>query len=103
MAARSDVVVTTVIAAAAGRADAASPIAASAAAITARVNRLLMSTSSERVRAVRADREQELEQDLVGVDALGVGRAAELAADLAELARPVGQERRSALVALRGI
>ena len=41
--------------------------------------------------AVRADRELELEQELVRRLAFGVVRAPVLAADLAELARPVGQ------------
>src|SRR5262249_13264899 len=48
------------------------------------------SFGSERVGAVGADGELELEQELVGLDPFGVGRVPVLAADLAELARPVG-------------
>ena len=43
-----------------------------------------------------ADGEEELEEQLVGGRALGVPDPPVLAADLAELARPVGHERRSA-------
>src|SRR5204862_6660342 len=57
----------------------------------------------KRVRAVRADREQELEQELVGGHPFGVLSAAILAADLTELAGPVGQERRPAGVPERRI
>src|SRR5512138_853837 len=48
--------------------------------------------TSERVCAVRPHRKDELEQELVGGSAFPVVRPAKLAADLAELARPVGQE-----------
>ncbi len=49
-------------------------------------------TFSEDVGAVGADGKQELEQQFVGDDALGIGRAAILSAYLAELARPVRQQ-----------
>src|SRR5436190_18220340 len=55
------------------------------------------------MRAVRADGKQELKQDLVRDDAFGVGRAAELTADLAEFTRPIRQQERLALVFQRGI
>src|SRR4051794_36940706 len=99
MAARSGVVVTTVRAARAGRA----PSRQAAAASAAIVESLFMATLSERVGAVRPDREQELEQELVGIDALGVARMPVLAAHLAELARPVCQQERPALVTQGGI
>src|SRR2546427_608934 len=54
---------------------------------------------SERVRTVRTDGELELEQQLVGGHPLGVARPPVLPADLAELARPVGQDERAAAVA----
>src|SRR5205809_6725136 len=53
--------------------------------------------------AVGADRELELEEELIGGDVLAVARVAVLAPDLAELARPVGEEQGSALVHERGI
>src|SRR4051812_41886952 len=46
---------------------------------------------SEHMRAMRADRKQELEQELVGRHAFGVVGAAVLAAHLAEFARPEGE------------
>ena len=46
------------------------------------------------MRAVRANRELELEQEFVGRRALGIIGAPILAADLAELARPERQQRR---------
>src|SRR6188474_2554086 len=56
----------------------------------------------ERVGAVCADREQELEQELVGDNAFRVRGAPVLTAHLAELAGPVGHdERRSVIVESR--
>src|SRR5262249_18914556 len=49
--------------------------------------------TSEHVGAMRADRKQELEQELVGIHAFGVPRVAILPANLAELARPVSNQR----------
>src|SRR5438034_952982 len=57
----------------------------------------------ENVRAVRADREQELEQHLVRRVPFRVGGAAVLRANLAELARPVREQERSGLVLERGV
>src|SRR4051812_10610111 len=57
----------------------------------------------EHVRAVRADCEKKLEQKLVRRDVLRVPRPPILAADLAELARPVGQQERGALVRQRRV
>src|SRR4051794_14259936 len=48
--------------------------------------------------SVSSDREQELEQHLVRRDPFGVLRVAVLTTDLAELARPVGQDERASLV-----
>ena len=53
------------------------------------------------MRAVRADRELKLEQELVGALAFRVSRVAILSTDLAELARPVGEHQRPAGVAQR--
>src|SRR6266481_1574300 len=53
--------------------------------------------------AVGADGELELEEELVGLDALSVIRMPVLAAHLAELAGPVGEDERGALVGERGI
>src|SRR4029079_5774095 len=58
---------------------------------------------SEGVGAVGADREQELEKDLVGLDPLSVGGVAVLGADLAELARPISHQERTRLVDESGV
>src|SRR5262245_23206372 len=55
--------------------------------------------SSEWMGAVGADGKLQLDEGLVGLDALGVAAAAVLAADLGELARPEGQRNRFAPVA----
>ena len=55
------------------------------------------------MRAVRSQREQELEQELVRGVSLGVLGAAELPSNLAELARPVGQDHRGGVVMRIGI
>src|SRR5438105_2072894 len=52
--------------------------------------------SLERMRAVRAHYEQELEEQFIRIPALAVVAEAVLAANLAELARPVGQDSRKA-------
>jgi hypothetical protein len=48
---------------------------------------------------VGADREQELDEDLVGANAFGVVEAAELRPHLAELAGPEGQQQRAGAIA----
>src|SRR5258708_15629844 len=53
--------------------------------------------------AVGADGDLQLEKELVGLDALAIGGVAVLAADLTELARPVGEDGGSALVHERRI
>src|SRR6266851_4301664 len=53
--------------------------------------------------AVGADGELQLEKELVGLDALAIGGVAVLAADLTELARPVGEDGGSALVLERSV
>src|SRR6185436_6270289 len=58
---------------------------------------------SEGVGAVGADREQELEKDLVGLDPLSVGGMTVLGADLAELARPIRHQERTRLVDESGV
>src|SRR5215475_2901119 len=50
----------------------------------------------ERMRAVRAHHEQELEEQFIRIAALAVTAEAVLGANLAELARPVGQDSRKA-------
>src|SRR4051812_2488002 len=55
------------------------------------------------MRAVRADREIELEQQLVGDDAFRVVGASHLTADLAELTRPVREKQGPAVVVQRAI
>ena len=57
----------------------------------------------ERMRAVRAQYEQELEEKLIRIAAFGVTGEAVLAANLAELARPVGQDSRKAGIGQPGI
>jgi hypothetical protein len=52
----------------------------------------------EWMRSVRPDRKQQLHEHFVGVLPLRVARPAPLAADLAELARPVRQQQRRPLV-----
>src|SRR5437868_15193425 len=52
---------------------------------------------------MRADGKVELEQQLVGCGAFVVVRASVLPANLAELARPVGQEKRAAAIGLRRV
>src|SRR5579864_8383702 len=66
-----------------------------------RVRCVSCSVASERMGAVGADRELELEERLVGGDASGIAAAAELAPELGELARPERQEDRLAAVVLR--
>src|SRR5262249_7495521 len=58
--------------------------------------------SLERMRAVRSDGELELKQQLVRGRSFRVLCAAQLAANLAELARPVGQHQRLAGIMLAG-
>src|SRR6185295_16109267 len=55
------------------------------------------------MRPVRADRELELEQQLVGRLSERIVRAAILRADLAELARPVGHDERAAGIGERRV
>ena len=55
------------------------------------------------MRAVRADGELKLKQQLVGGDALGVLRTAELTAHLAELARSIRQDQGLATVGGRTV
>src|SRR5262249_4694661 len=106
-AARSSVVVTTRNgAAAAGRAPIATANAvASASWMSVRkVNRFMivcpwsLESVSEDVRAVRANSEVELEQELVRADAFRVVGQPVLAANLTEFARPERDEERSAVV-----
>src|SRR5690349_18328478 len=54
------------------------------------------------MRTVRADRELELEQELIGGRPLAVRRPTILAANLAELARPIGQHHRLPGIEQRG-
>src|SRR5262245_42798349 len=90
MEARSSVVAMTL------RAPCAGAAAKKTAASARRTNGLDLMISgsclSEGMGAVGADGELELEEELVGLDALAVARVAVLAADLAELARPVREE-----------
>src|SRR5512132_833078 len=99
MEARSDVVAMTLRAAEAGDAARMPPRIAA----IERLRMLIEFTPSEGMGAVGADREEKLEEGLVGGDARGVRGAAELAARLAELARPVREDEGSALVDERGI
>src|SRR5688500_5527784 len=104
MEARSSVVVMTYNGAAVtGTAPKHSAAAPSASIVGIFMKSSLRMSGSERVGAVGADGEQELEEQLVGLDALAVAGVAVLAADLAELARPPGQQQRGALVHERGI
>src|SRR5260370_29775720 len=57
----------------------------------------------ERMGAVRPEYKHELEAQLVGVSSLGVTRKAVLPTDLAEFARPVGEQRREAGVGQIGL
>src|SRR5690349_20235753 len=57
----------------------------------------------EGVRAMRAYREQQLEQQLISDDTFRVGGTTILPADLTELARPVREQQRAALVFLQRI
>src|SRR4051812_429892 len=50
------------------------------------------------MRALRADREKEMEEEFVGDRPVGIIRPAILSANLAELARPVRDEKRAGLV-----
>src|SRR5260221_5356441 len=62
-----------------------------------------MKTSLESVGAVRADGEEELEQELVGGAPFPETGVAVLGADLAELARPIGEDEGAALVGEGGV
>ena len=55
----------------------------------------ILSVALERMRSVGADGELELEQKLVRGPVVAITGAAELAADLAEFARPVGEDKRA--------
>src|SRR5258708_3551818 len=71
---------------------------------SAAVNRAVFIWSLlERMRTVRTDGELELKQQLVGRGTQRVVGAAVLRAHLAELARPVGEDRRSARVDRRRV
>src|SRR3954452_20909105 len=95
IAARSSVVVTTFSLPCASAEDGAVNTAATARAmISLKVLITKLRRASERVRAVRPDRELELEQELIGRIRLRVAGAAVLTANLAELARPVAQRQR---------
>src|SRR5215831_5788272 len=54
--------------------------------------------TSERVRSVGAQGELELEKQFVGGEAIAVVGSAKLAANLAELARPIGQDDRASSI-----
>src|SRR5262245_7244415 len=95
MEARSSVEATTLTVAAAGLAAAQR---SSARAAVANNGVVLMRTSSEGMGAVGADGKEELEEQIVGVVALAEARVPVLGADLAELARPEGQDEGCALV-----
>src|ERR1051326_3299955 len=51
--------------------------------------------SSKRMRSVSAHRKLELDEQFVGGETVAVAGTAELSADLAELARPVGEQKRA--------
>src|SRR5215204_6345741 len=57
----------------------------------------------ENMRAMRANRKQELKEDLVGLDPLGVIDTAILPAHLTELTRPECQQRRRSLIFQTGV
>src|SRR2546423_1712718 len=62
---------------------------------------LIAHASLKRMRAVRADGELQLEEDLVDGAQISVLRVPQLSANLAELRRPEGERRGDAFVAAR--
>src|SRR5438093_8516704 len=102
IAARSSVAVTT-FSGPAARATPGRPGASSAPTAKTAKRDLMAASPLERVGAVGADGKLHLEEQLVGLDVFGVLRVAVLPADLAELAGPVREEGRDALVLERGV
>src|SRR5262249_23396738 len=64
---------------------------------------ILSFPSLKRMRAMRSEREDQLHEQLTGIDVIGIVREAVLSAQLAELAWPIGEYNGAAFIGERSI